>query len=128
MNILPAVGVALLLAVITAVLRTAKSPLALFFAAAGGILLFLYLLPVFASVREAALGILGGEETGDLLSLALRGVGIALLSEAAAGVARDLGEGAVADRLLLVARGAILLLSLPTVVEILTLAVEYASV
>ena len=127
MNILSAIGAALLFSVLLFSLKALKSPLAPFVLAGGGLVLFLSFLPVLGEIRAAVEGLLPTGVESDHLSLALRGVGIAWLSEVAAGLCRDLGEGAVADRLLLLSRGAILLLSLPTVVEILTLAVEYAS-
>ncbi len=121
-------GAVLLIAFLAAVLREARSPLVPYVAAAGCLFLFFYLTPVFAEGKEAIASFTGVGDTHEILSVALRAVGIAFLSEVAEGVCRDLGEGATADRLTLAARGAVILLALPTVVEILSLAVEYAKI
>lgn len=54
----------------------------------------------------------------------LRGVGIALIAELSAALCRDMGEGTVADGVLLFGRIEILLLALPLIDEVLEIAGE----
>lgn len=72
--------------------------------------------------RMRALLELGGG--GSVATLLLRALGVALVTELAAGFCRDLGEGGIADALTLFGKTEILVLSLPLVDDVLEMAKE----
>ncbi|MBQ2308722.1 MAG: hypothetical protein II373_04010, partial [Clostridia bacterium] len=108
-------GLAVLSAVLLYLLRDMGGRLVPLGAAAGGILLLLYgvlrygeLLSLVSSLGEV------GEVASSAISLSLRAVGLASVTEITAGICRDLGEGGLATKVEWCGRAEILAVSLPT--------------
>ncbi|MBR7095292.1 MAG: hypothetical protein IKC73_03645 [Clostridia bacterium] len=119
-------GLAVLSAVLLYLLRDMGGRLVPLGAAAGGILLLLYgvlrygeLLSLFSSLGEV------GEVASSAISLSLRAVGLASVTEITAGICRDLGEGGLATKVEWCGRAEILAVSLPTLRTLLSLASGY---
>ena len=77
--------------------------------------------PLLSRVKEL-FALSGGEA---LAASVFRAVGIGLVAELAAGFCRDLGEGSVADGVLLFGKLEILLLALPLIDELLKIIGEW---
>ena len=124
MSILQLAGVGILASVATLLLRELRGGLAPCIRLGAAILLFgaaiaLYL-PIVSRIRTL-LALVEGRE---LATPILRAIGVALIAELAATLCRDLGEGSLADGILLFGRIEILLLSLPLLDELLRIAGE----
>ena len=76
--------------------------------------------PISAFVSEIA----EGASYGEYVKVMMKSLGIALVSSSSADICRDCGENAVAAKVELVGKCAIMLVSLPLVRAVLTLAEE----
>ncbi len=127
MTLLRLCGLAVLAATVALSLRETGGKLAPLAALAGGLALLSFVLwryrEVFAMLTELA----GGEAAGEALSLGLRVLGLAAVTEITAGVCRDLGEGSLATKVEWCGRAEILVVSLPSLSRLLTLAASYLS-
>ena len=127
MGIFQVSGVALLGVMAVFLLRELRSAAAATLRLATGIVLLLAALglyvPILARVRTL-FSLSGGAVLADSV---LRAVGIGLVTELTAGFCRDLGEGGVADAVLLFGKLEILLLALPLVDELLKIIGELIS-
>ena len=127
MGIFQVSGVALLGVMAVFLLRELRSAAAATLRLATGIVLLLAALglyvPILARVRTL-FSLSGGAVLADSV---LRAVGIGLVTELTAGFCRDLGEGGVADGVLLFGKLEILLLALPLVDELLKIIGELIS-
>ncbi len=119
-------GLAVLSAVLLYLLRDMGGRLLPLGALAGGLLLLSYgvfryeeILSLLSSLGE------GGEVAASALSLSLRAVGLASVTEITAGICRDLGEGGLATKVEWCGRAEILFVSLPTLRSLLSLASGY---
>ena len=120
-------GIALLTAVLGLILREAGGKWAGAVSLAGAVLLLLGLMSRYGEILTAILAIPGGEAVGEALSLCLRVVGLAAVTEVTAGVCRDLGEVGLSTKVEWCGRAEILVVCLPTLSRVLSLATECLS-
>ena len=127
MTLLRLCGLAVLAAVMALSLREAGGRLAPLAALCGGLALLAFVMmryrEVFASLTELG----GGEAVSEALSLGLRVIGLAAVTEITAGVCRDLGEASLATKVEWCGRAEILVVSLPSLSRLLSLAASYLS-
>lgn len=127
MSLLKLCGLVLLVALTLLLLREAGGRGAPLLAIGGGCLLLLFLLERYRSLLGFLDALPGGELIHSAVSLSLRVLGLSFLTETTAGLCRDLGEGGLATRLEWCGRAEILLVSLPTLERVLSVAVSYLS-
>ena len=127
MSLLKLCGLVLLVALTLLLLREAGGRGATPVLLGGGLLLLLFLVEHYRSLLGFLDTLPGGELLGSAVSLSLRVLGLAFLTETTAGICRDLGEAGLATRLEWCGRAEILLISLPTLEEVLRVAVSYLS-
>jgi len=110
------VGIALASVVLISVLRRERSEFAVLLALAAGAVLFLLILPQLAQTLRLIdeLAVLAKVRLL-YIDVVLRVIGIAYLAEFAAQVARDAGEGALAQKVELGGKVLILVLAVPIV-------------
>ena len=125
MGIFQVGGVALLGVMGIFLLRELRGAAAAVLRLATGLVLLLAALGLYAPLlsRVKELFALSGGEA--LAASVFRAVGIGLVAELAAGFCRDLGEGSVADGVLLFGKLEILLLALPLIDELLKIIGEW---
>lgn len=109
------------------ILRDAGARLAPLVGLAGGVAVLLVLLPRYRPILELLSGLTEDALFSSLLSLGLRAVALCVLIEVTAGILRDMGEGGLATRLEWCGRLELILLALPTVGELLSIASSYLS-
>lgn len=116
------VGVALVMVVLLAVVRQSRPELGIQLGIASAATIFLILLPQIAlAVRLLETVALKAHIELRFLDVVLRVIGIAYLAEFGAQVARDAGEGALAQKLELGGKILILVLAIPVVNALLQL-------
>ena len=120
-------GVAILAAVLGLALREAGGKWTAAVSLAGGILLLLGLISRYGEIFSVLLAFPGGEAVSEALSLCLRVVGLAAVTEVTAGVCRDLGEAGLSAKVEWCGRAEILVVCLPTLSRVLSLATECLS-
>ena len=127
MGIFQVSGVALLGVVAIFLLRELRCGAAATLRLATGLVLLFAALGLYAPIllRVQTLFSLSGGAA--LAAAVLRAVGIGLVTELTAGFCRDLGEGSVAEGVLLFGKLEILLLSLPLIDELLKIIGELLS-
>ena len=97
-------------------------------AVAGGLGLLAYGASRYGEILPLLSSLGGGSEiAASALSLSLRAVGLASVTEITAGICRDLGEGGLATKVEWCGRAEILFVCLPTLRSILSLAMGYLS-
>lgn len=117
-------GIALIGVVCVSVLKALKNEISGYISAAAGLLLvgssFALLYPVISYIGEIS------SETGFSIYIetVLKALGIAIISQTTADICRDCGENAIAGRVEFAAKASIMLLSLPVVKSLITLAFE----
>ncbi len=121
MTLLRFCGLAVLAAVMVLSLRETGGKLGPLVTLAGGLALLSF---VFLRYREIfeSLTSLGGEAAAEAISLGVRVVGLAAITEVTAGVCRDLGEASLATKVEWCGRAEILVVSLPPLSRLLALA------
>lgn len=124
MNIGQAVGLALLSAALGYLIKPLSPRLALFPPLFCGLALFGFALFRYREPLALLSELAESGGLSDSLSSILRMLGIGALTAFTADVCRDLGEATLASRVELCGRVEILLLSLPFLTELLSLAVE----
>ena len=114
MEIIKIIGIALITAITSVLLRSTKPELSFAVTITGVIILLLFIvdalkgtLAIFAAIAEMT-----GVENG-LLKILLKIVGIGYLTEFGAGILNDFGSTAVADKVVLAGKITIVILSLP---------------
>ena len=114
MEIIKIIGVALITAITSVLLRSTKPELSFAVTITGVIILLLFIvdalkgtLAIFATIAEMT-----GVENG-LLKILLKIVGVGYLTEFGAGILNDFGSTAVADKVVLAGKITIVILSLP---------------
>ena len=127
MTLLKLCGVCLLLAALSLLLRDAGAKLAPLVAVFGGVSLLIALLPRYRPIIELLSGLSADPLFSSSLSLGLRAVGLCVLVEITTGILRDMGEGGLAARIEWCGRLELVLLALPTVGELLSIAASYFS-
>lgn len=125
MTLVRILGVAVLTAVLGLILREAGGKWTTAVSLAGGAVLLLWLMLRYGEVITFLLGLPGGEAVSEALSLCLRVVGLAAVTEVTAGVCRDLGEVGLSTKVEWCGRAEILVVCLPTLSRVLNLATEY---
>lgn len=124
MTLIKLCGLALLVALLLFTLREMGGRALPLITLGGGLLLLFSLIERYAALFGFLGEIAKGELAGTVIELALRVLGVALLTEITAGICRDLGEAGLATRLEWCGRAEILLLCLPTLRRLLELSVE----
>ncbi len=120
-------GLSLLLCSLLLLLRELGGRLLPLGLLASGTVFTVFLLERYRALFSFLEGLPGGETVGEAVSLGLRILGIACLSEVSAGMCRDLGEGSLATRLEWCGRAELLLVSLPLLSRLLEAAVLLVS-
>lgn len=125
MNILSFVAFALVMCVLVVTVRQLKPEMSLLLVIACGVVLtfFLigYLSPLLSEI--AAIASQGGIDSG-FVSVALKSLGICIAVQTASDVCRDAGQTALAEKIELGGRLALLIVALPLFRQLLDLALE----
>lgn len=124
MSILQLSGCAILSVFLIFLLRQLRTELALPARLAAVLLLCGAALALYLPVVERMRALFSLADGSDLATPVLRATGIALIAELTASFCRDLGEGSVADGVLLFGKLEILVLCLPLVDAVLEIAKE----
>ena len=115
-------GAGLAAALLLSVVRQHNPPFAVALSLAAAVAIFLFLLPDLVEVVRLVQGFaLAGGVAERLLGTVMKVLGIAYLTELAAGVCRDSGEAALAQRIELGGKVLILLLAVPVLNAVLAL-------
>ena len=119
-------GIAILCVISLALLKSMNTETAIFVRIAGGVLIFALVVTtlgdIFVDVRELIESV-GGGGIDEYASVMLKALGVALIGKICSDICKDCGEGSIAGGVELAAKGAILLLSIPLIGEI----IEYAA-
>ena len=116
MEIFKIIGVAFITSIAAILLKSTKPELSFAVTVTGVIVILLFIINSLQNTFGALtqLARLTGMENG-IIKLLIKIVGVGYLTEFAAGILNDFGSGAVADKVVLGGKIAILLLSLPVV-------------
>ncbi|MBR6507811.1 MAG: stage III sporulation AC/AD family protein [Clostridia bacterium] len=124
MSIITLCGAALIALLATAVIRELRPSLAPFCAAAAGLAFFGYVIknvaPILEFIKKMDSLAAGG------ISVMIKALGISVCCQITAEICRDCGENVFASRVELAAKINILLLALPLIKDIVTIAGELA--
>jgi stage III sporulation protein AD len=120
-------GICLLVAAMALVLRDAGAKLAPLVGVFGGVMLLIALIPRYRPILTLLSGLSEDPIFSSVLSLGLRAVALCVLVEVTTGILRDMGEGGLATRLEWCGRLELILLALPTVGELVSIASSYFS-
>lgn len=122
MDIFKIIGVAFITTITSVLLKSTKPELSFAVTVTGVIVILLFLvealrntLGIFATISQMT-----GIENG-LLKILLKIVGVGYITEFGAGILKDFGSNAVADKVTLAGKIAIVMLSLPVIESLLTL-------
>lgn len=120
MEIIPIVALAITATVLLIVLRQSRPEFALVLSILAGALIFLSALPKIGLVVSTMNSIASRVQIGSLqLSMLLRIVGVAYITEFGAQVCRDANESAIASKVELAGKVIIMVLAVPIVLVIL---------
>lgn len=117
-------GAALLLAITVAALRDTGARTAPYVLALGGVLLTVAVLSRLSAPLRALSDLLAYSPLSPYASVLLRGLGIVWVTSIGADICRDIGAERVGARLELCGQAELLLLTLPYLTELVTLAVR----
>lgn len=117
-------GLAILSAVACLILRSVRAELAPFVRIGGTVLMLGLVFPVLEEVVSSLEGMTGVGAAEPYVEVMLRALGISLLCRICSDVCRDAGEAGLASGVEMAGRLLILLLSVPLIGEILSLATE----
>ena len=122
MDIFKIIGVAFVTAITSLLLKSSKPELSFAVTITGVIVILLFIFDALKNTIGIFLTIsqMTGIENG-LLKILVKIVGIGYITEFAAGILNDFGSNAVADKVTLAGKIAIVMLSLPVVESLLTL-------
>ena len=122
MDIFKIIGVAFVTAISSLLLKSTKPELSFAVTVTGVIVILLFLVEALQTTFSVFLAIsqMTGIENG-LLKILLKIVGVGYITEFAAGILNDFGSNAVADKVTLAGKIAIVMLSLPVIESLLTL-------
>lgn len=124
MSIVALAGVGLLASVAVLLLRELRGGLAPAVRLGAALFLFGAAILLYAPIVARIRTLFSLAEGRELAAPVLRAVGVALIAELTATICRDMGEGTIADGVLLFGRTEILLLALPLIDELLEIAGE----
>ncbi len=122
MDIFKIIGVAFITAITSLLLKSTKPELSFAVTVTGVIVILLFLVDALKNTLNVFVAIsqMTGIENG-LLKILLKIVGVGYITEFAAGILKDFGSNAVADKVTLAGKIAIVMLSLPVIESLLTL-------
>ena len=122
MEIFKIIGVAFITAITSLLLKSTKPELSFAVTVTGVIVILLFLVDALKNTLNVFMVIsqMTGIENG-LLKILLKIVGVGYITEFAAGILKDFGSNAVADKVTLAGKIAIVMLSLPVIESLLTL-------
>ena len=122
MDIFRIIGVAFITAITSLLLKSTKPELSFAVTVTGVIVILLFLVDALKNTLNIFMVIsqMTGIENG-LLKILLKIVGVGYITEFAAGILNDFGSNAVADKVTLAGKIAIVMLSLPVIESLLTL-------
>lgn len=122
MDIFKIIGVAFITAITSLLLKSTKPELSFAVTVTGVIVILLFLVDALKNTLNVFMVIsqMTGIENG-LLKILLKIVGVGYITEFAAGILNDFGSNAVADKVTLAGKIAIVMLSLPVIESLLTL-------
>lgn len=122
MDIFKIIGVAFITAITSLLLKSTKPELSFAVTVTGVIVILLFLVDALKNTLNVFVAIsqMTGIENG-LLKVLLKIVGVGYITEFAAGILKDFGSNAVADKVTLAGKIAIVMLSLPVIESLLTL-------
>lgn len=122
MDIFKIIGVAFITAITSLLLKSTKPELSFAVTVTGVIVILLFLVDALKNTLNIFMVIsqMTGIENG-LLKILLKIVGVGYITEFAAGILNDFGSNAVADKVTLAGKIAIVMLSLPVIESLLTL-------
>ena len=122
MDIFKIIGVAFVTAISSLLLKSTKPELSFAVTVTGVIVILLFLVDALRNTLSVFITIsqMTGIENG-LLKILLKIVGVGYITEFAAGILNDFGSNAVADKVALAGKIAIVMLSLPVIESLLTL-------
>lgn len=114
MDVLKLTAMLVAAALMCAALRVQRPELAMALSLAAGVLALLWAMDALSEAVQGLFSLAGGAGLNeDAISLMLRASGIAVIAEFGASLCRDAGEGALAGRVELGARAALLAMSVP---------------
>ena len=122
MDVFKIIGVAFITAITSLLLKSTKPELSFAVTVTGVIVILLFLVDALKNTLNIFMVIsqMTGIENG-LLKILLKIVGVGYITEFAAGILNDFGSNAVADKVTLAGKIAIVMLSLPVIESLLTL-------
>lgn len=120
-------GIALLFAAASLLLREAGSRLSFFIGIGAGLILLFAIFGRYGEILTSLSALLPADPTlSACLSLCLRATGVGILTGVCADLCRQLGEPSLAGKVEWLGKAEILLLSLPTVKDLFSLALSLA--
>lgn len=129
MDIIKLCGIAIIAAIFNIVLRREKGEFALAVSAVSGVMLLLCavssLAPALELMRELSAHV--SQQHIGYFNVMIKALGVSVIVSAAADSCRDMGEAGVAKKLEFAGKAQLLLLALPLVRDISSLALELAS-
>ena len=128
MNGVSLAGLAVVVALLTVVVRQYKAEYGMAVGVAGGVLLLVLVLAQMAGMLDSLTGLI--ERAGihqEWLSLLLKALGICYITQFASDCCRDAGESALASKAELAGRVAVVLLALPMLAQLLESIVDMLS-
>lgn len=120
MGIFQVVAVGILATVLAITVKKQSPEVAILISITASVLIFIMVLPMLAQAIHMVnhIGELAGGHSA-YISLALRVIGVAYMAELGASVCNDAGETAIATKIDLAARGIIMVMAMPVVLDIL---------
>lgn len=114
MNITALIAIAIVATVMSIILKQYKPEYSMFISIAAGIAMLIvvmaYVSPIFDAIRMLLSRV---EQSGEIMAILLKSLGICYLTQIACDSCKDAGETAIAAKLELAGKVAILILSLP---------------
>ncbi len=114
MNITALIAIAIVATVMSIILKQYKPEYSMFISIAAGIAMLIvvmaYVSPIFDAIRMLLSRV---EQSGEIMAILLKSLGICYLTQIACDSCKDAGESAIAAKLELAGKVAILILALP---------------
>ena len=128
MDILKIIGVAFITAITSLLLKSTKPELSFAVTVCGVIVILLFLIDLLKSslLMFSSLAQMSGMENG-LVKILLKIVGVGYLTEFGAGILRDFGSVAVADKVVLAGKITVAVLAFPVIESLLSIVKGFLS-
>lgn len=117
-------GIALCCCAASMVLKGIKAEYALCVGAAGGVILLFYALGAVRPIAEFINEITADSPYSSYYLILLKATGVAFLTHSAAEICRDCGEGSVGNKVEMIGKLSIIILSLPVIKKLIEMAKE----